>query len=80
MFDLDKMTSPRIKQTSLQQAHCKSALLSDQTKQARLHKHSGLALKAPSGASPLLAAQPPHHTTFHSSAALLKSSPAAIHH
>lgn len=44
-------------QTDLvQQGHCKCSLLSDQTKQGRLHKHSCLAIKARSGAYPLLSA------------------------
>lgn len=48
--------------------YCKSTLLSDQTKQARLHKHSCLAVKAWSGVS--IAAQPPHHPTQRYSTAL----------
>lgn len=59
--------SPYIKLTSSQQGHCKCSLLSDQTKQARLHKHSCLAIKAQSGACALLPAQPPHHSTLLSS-------------
>lgn len=45
--------------------YCKSALLSDLTKQARLHKHSCSAVKAWSGVS-----RPPQHPAQRSSAAL----------
>lgn len=48
--------------------YCKSSLLSDQTKQARLHKHSCWVVKAWSGVS--TAAQPPHQPTQRYSAAL----------
>lgn len=63
-------TRPHIKPTSSQQGHCKCSLLSDQTKQGRLHKHSCLAIKARSGAYPLLSAHAvstSHYSTLLSS-------------
>lgn len=81
-------TRPFIKQTSSQQSHCKCSLLSNQTKQVRLHKHSCLAIKSPewSLSPPLSTASTLHYPTLLSSSfeviphssPLLASLPSAV--